>query len=289
MPLALRHRRLSMSHRIGNDADCGTNKGTGCSAEHGTERGTRYSIKQLAELAGVTTRALRFYDSIGLLCPERLANGYRIFGSKDVDRLQLIMFYREMDLPLEEIGRLLDADSADAGHTLSEHLATLQSRRKRLDMLIETMERTIAARQGGTPMSDNEKFEAFKKEALRDNEERYGTEIRERYGDAEVEEGNRRFVGMTQEQLAASEDVRERLEATLRQALGQDDPASEPAQRAAELHKEWLCFFWVDYSPERHKGVTQMYVDDPRFKEYYDKIAPGAAEFLRDTVWSWLG
>jgi DNA-binding transcriptional MerR regulator len=251
-----------------------------------------YSIKQLAELAGITTRTLRFYDNIGLLCPERLANDYRAYGPKDVDRLQMIMFYREMDLPLDEIGRLLDADDSDglnAGRALSDHLATLRSRRKRLDMLIETMERTIAARQKGTPMSDKEKFEAFKKEALRENEERYGTEIRERYGDAEIEASNHKFAGMTQEQFAASEGLRERLETTLKQALDQGDPTSELARKAAELHKEWLCFFWPDCSPDKHKGVTQMYVSDPRFKEYYDKIAPGAAEFLRDAVWAWLG
>ncbi|MDR1183907.1 MAG: MerR family transcriptional regulator [Coriobacteriales bacterium] len=256
---------------------------------YNADHGTRYSIKQLAELAGVTTRALRFYDSIGLLCPKRLANGYRVYEPKDVDRLQMIMFYREMDMPLDEIGRLLSSDSTDAAQTLSGHLATLKSHRKRLDMLIETMERTIATKQGGTPMSDKEKFEAFKKEALRDNEQRYGAEIRERYGDAEVEESNHRFSGMTQEQFATSEDVRERLEAILKQALGQDSPASELAQKAAELHKEWLCFFWSEYSPEKHKGVTQMYIDDPRFREYYDKIAPGTAEFLRNAVWAWLG
>jgi DNA-binding transcriptional MerR regulator len=265
----------NMDHRMGDRVD-------------GADHNAHYSIKQLAELAGVTTRALRFYDSMGLLCPKRLANGYRAFGPKDVDRLQMILFYREMDLPLDEIARLLGPDSTDAAQTLSEHLATLKSRRKRLDMLIETMERTIAARQGGTPMSDKEKFEAFKKEALRDNEQRYGAEIRERYGDAEVERSNRRFAGMTQEQFAASEDVRERLETTLKQALDQNVPTGELAQKTAELHKEWLCFFWSDYSPEKHKGVTQMYIDDPRFKENYDKIAAGAAEFLRDTVWAWL-
>jgi DNA-binding transcriptional MerR regulator len=250
-----------------------------------------YSIKQLAELAGVTTRTLRFYDGSGLLCPRRLENGYRAYGPKDVDRLQMIMFYREMDLPLDEIGRLLDADDSDgldAGRTLSNHLATLKSRRKRLDMLIETMERTIIARQKGTPMSDKEKFKAFKKEALRENEERYGTEIRERYGDTEVEASNHKFAGMTQEQFTASENLRGRLEATLKQALELDAPASELAQKTAELHKEWLCFFWPDYSPEKHKGVTEMYVSDPRFKEYYDKITPGAAEFLRNAVWAWL-
>jgi DNA-binding transcriptional MerR regulator len=268
----------------------------------GRAHGTGYGIGQLAELAGVTTRTLRFYDSVGLLCPMRLENGYRSYGPEDVDRLQLILFYREMDMPLDEIGRLLDGNRAggsgrggsgspnvpDADRALSSHLATLMSRRKRLDLLIETMERTIAARQGGTPMSDKEKFEAFKKEALRENEECYGMEIRECYGDAEVEKSNRRFASMTQKQFVASEDARERLEATLKQALDQGDPTSEFARKTAELHKEWLCFFWPDYSPEKHKSVTQMYVCDLRFKEYYDKMASGAAEFLRDAVWAWL-
>jgi hypothetical protein len=94
---------------------------------------------------------------------------------------------------------------------------------------------------------------------------------------------------MTQEQFAASEELRERFEATLKQALKQGDPTSGPARKAAELHKAWLCFFWPDYSPEKHRGVTELYVCDPRFKEHYDTIAPGAAEFLRDAVRAWLG
>ena len=67
------------------------------------------------------------------------------------------------------------------------------------------------------------------------------------------------------------------------------DPASEIAQRAADLHKQWLTFYWKEYSKEAHAGLAQMYVDDERFKAYYDKVKLGAAEFLRDAILVYTG
>lgn len=61
-------------------------------------------------------------------------------------------------------------------------------------------------------------------------------------------------------------------------------PAGETAQKACELHKKWISFYWDGYSKEAHAGLAEMYVADPRFKAYYDKIAPGCAEFLRDAI-----
>lgn len=247
-----------------------------------------YRITQLAKLADVTPRTLRWYDRIGLLCPKRSENGYRSYGSEEVDRLQLILFYREMNLPLADIGRILDTQGFDATEALGVHLLTLQNRRRSLDILITTIERTIAAKTEGVAMSDADKFEAFKRDALNTNEQVYGKEIRTRYGEEEVNESNRRFAGMTEEQYAASEDIRRRLESALREALDAGDPTATGvlAGRACELHRQWLCFFWTDYSAEKHRGVAQLYLDDPHFTEYYERIAPGTAEFLRDAVWS---
>mgnify|MGYP004564205433 FL=1 len=63
-----------------------------------------------------------------------------------------------------------------------------------------------------------------------------------------------------------------------------NDPSSDLAQEAAELHKKWLCYYWEKYSKDAHAGVAQMYVYDERFKEYYDKHQDGMAEFLRDAI-----
>jgi len=89
---------------------------------------------------------------------------------------------------------------------------------------------------------------------------------------------------MTSEQYAQVEALSLELNNILKAAFEQGDPAGELAQKACELHKKWLCYFWDHYSKKAHIGVTQMYVDDPRFTAYYDKIAVGCAKFLRDAV-----
>ncbi|NLG10345.1 MAG: MerR family transcriptional regulator [Coriobacteriaceae bacterium] len=247
-----------------------------------------YTTKQLASLAGVSTRTLRWYDKQGLLQPSRQDNGYRSYDSSDVDRLQHILFYREMGLPLEDIHTLLRSESFDATEALYDHLAALKERRAQLDRLIVTVEETIVSKEKGTTMSDAQKFEAFKQKALRENEEKYGEEIREKYGDETVRASNTKFAGLSEEQYQQSEQVRELFEQTLKQAFEQGDCTGAQAVEAAKLHKQWLSFFWPSYSPEAHKGVTQMYVDDERFTQHYDRIAPGITVFLRDSVWAWL-
>lgn len=89
---------------------------------------------------------------------------------------------------------------------------------------------------------------------------------------------------MTEQEYAALEQLNEELHETLAQAFATGDPSHELAQKAADLHRQWLSFYWDSYSKEAHAGVAQMYVDDPRFTAYYDKEQPGVAEFLRDAV-----
>ena len=90
---------------------------------------------------------------------------------------------------------------------------------------------------------------------------------------------------MTREQYNELETLTQELNNTLKAAFELGDPGSELAQKACALHKQWLCFYWDHYSKEAHKGIAQMYVDDPRFTACYDRIAPGCAVFLRDAVW----
>lgn len=225
------------------------------------------------------------YDEIGLLTPVRMSsNGYRIYGQKEIDRLQQILFYRELGVSLEEINKIISSGDFDGGAALKSHLAALLARRKQLDLLISNVEKTIKAMKGETTMSDKEKFEGFIQKLVDDNERQYGSEIREKYGDEAVDRSNEKVRGMTSEQYEQAEALRNEFEETLKAAYENGDPASALAQKACELHKKWLCYFWDQYSREAHIGVTQMYVDDPRFTAYYDKISAGCAEFLRDAV-----
>ncbi len=245
-----------------------------------------YSINKLARLAGVSTRALRYYDEIGLLKPTRVNSaGYRIYGKKEVDMLQQILFYRELGVALDKIKEIVTKESFDMEAALNSHLTSLRQKREQIDTLIEIVEKTISEKKGKLQMSDKEKFEGFKQKLIDDNEEKYGAEIREKYGEKSVAASNAKIKGMTKEQYESIEALRVEVNESLKAAMENGNPAGELAQKACELHKKWLCFYWDGYSKEAHIGLTQMYVDDERFKAYYvENVGEGAAEFLRDAV-----
>jgi hypothetical protein len=157
-------------------------------------------------------------------------------------------------------------------------------KRDQLDLLIANIEKTIKAMKGEIIMSDKEKFEGFLTKLVDDNEQKYGKEIREKYGEERVDRSNKKILNMNREQYAAFERLTEELNETLKLAVKDGDPGGELAQKACELHKKWLCYYWDEYCKEAHIGVTQMYVDDSRFTAYYEKIAPGCAAFLRNAV-----
>ena len=128
------------------------------------------------------------------------------------------------------------------------------------------------------------KFDKLKQTLINENERQYGAEVREKYGNQAVDESNAYLKGLTQEQYNEGEHLRLELEETLKAAFDSGDPAGEAAQKACELHRQWLCVFYPKYSKEYHVGLAEIYVADERFKAYYDKIVPGCAEFLRDAI-----
>ena len=236
-------------------------------------------------MSGVSARTLRHYDDIGLLKPARVASsGYRIYGQVEIDILQQILFYKELGFALDDIKKLLLAPSFDREQAFLSHLAELQIKRERLDVLINNVSKSIATMKGVTIMSDKEKFEGFKQTLIDENEQKYGAEIREQYGNQAMDESNIHLKGLTQEQYEEGERLRLDIEATLKSALETGNPAGEQAQKACDLHRQWLYVFYPNYSKEYHKNMAEMYVADERFKAHYDKIAPGCAEFLRDAI-----
>ena len=147
-----------------------------------------YTVQALAKLAGVSPRTLRWYDHIGLLAPGRRGeNGYRLYGPKEVDRLQQVLFYRALGVELGEIKALLDDPAFDETAALQSHLLALQGEQKRLAALIRTVEATLAAKERRTPMKDEQKFEGLKDQLVAENEKTQGKEARTRYGDAPVD------------------------------------------------------------------------------------------------------
>ncbi len=249
-----------------------------------------YTVQKLGKLAGISTRTLRYYDEIDLLKPARInSSGYRIYGKEEVDRLQQILFYKELGVSLEDIKEIMTSPDFDSSTALAEHRQKLLERREQLNLLIANVEKTIAMKEGRITMMDKEKFEGFKQKMIDENEEKYGKEVREKYGEEAVEKSNKAFKNMTAEQYQQFEQLGVDVLETLKKAVATGDPAGELAQKTADLHKQWLTFAWGQYSKEAHAGVAQMYVDDERFTAYYDKEVSGGAAFLRDAVWIYTG
>ncbi len=245
-----------------------------------------YTVLKLGKLAGISTRTLRYYDEIGLLHPQKVtASGYRVYGEKEVDALQQILYFRELDIPLTDIKAILNAPSFDQQAALNSHLAQLKLRRDRLDRLIQNVEKTIFHEKGSITMSNKEKFEAFKKDLVQGNEKKYGSEIRQKYGNTQVDESNARMLKQTQEEYDTMHKAEDALLNGLENAVKEGlDPSGPEGLRLAALHKDWLSYTWKQYAKEAHLGLAQMYVEDERFTVYYDKNVKGCAQFLRDAI-----
>lgn len=250
-----------------------------------------YSIRKLSEMAGVSARTLRYYDEIGLLKPLYTDDsGQRYYGENEVVLLQQILFYRERGFDLKRIQRILYQDDFDIMQALEEHLLELEEKRKHMDSLVRTVKQTISSMKGECKMSDKEKFQAFKERLVKENEEHYGEEIREKYGEKTVYESNKKFLNMSEEDLekfkCLENEIKDRLKKGIRSGIA---PDSEEAEEIVKLHKKWLCMTWKDYTPEAHRGVSSMYVADDRFKTYYDSEVSGCAELLYQSVLFWTG
>lgn len=245
-----------------------------------------YTIKKLAQLAGISTRTLRYYDQIGLLKPCRISSsGYRIYGEKEVNLLQQIMIYKYLNIELENIKQIIYNPNFDIYESLINHKHSLLKKREEIDNLILNVDKTIKNIKGEIEMTNTEKFEGFKKKSLEENERKYGKEIRDKYGDKIINESNKKFLNMKEEDFENMNKIEQNMFNKLQFIMESGNLESDEAKEVYENHKEWLCYSWNKYTKEAHVGVAEMYVYDERFTSYYDnKIMKGSAKLLRDII-----
>ena len=249
-----------------------------------------YTVQKLSQIAGVSTRTLRYYDEIGILKPARInSSGYRIYGQKEVDYLQQILFYKALGVNLEGIKAIINGPEFDELKALRSHYDKLLKKRKELDQLIANVTKTIMSKERGLLMKDKDKFEGFIKKEIESNENRYGKESRAKYGDEAIDRSNTKLSKMTREDHERLNRLSDEVLETLEAAFKTGDPAGPLGQKTAKIHGEWLSFYWDKYTKEAHASLVQMYVDDERFTAYYDKICPGMTVFLRDAVKIYTG
>ncbi|MFF8284043.1 MerR family transcriptional regulator [Streptomyces albus] len=242
-----------------------------------------HSVGQVAGFAGVTVRTLHHYDEIGLLVPSgRTAAGHRRYTDADLDRLQQILFYRELGFPLDEVAVLLDDPDADpVGHLRRQH-GLLTARIARLKEMAAAVERAMEARKMGVNLTPEEKFEVFgdfdpdvhQEEA----ERRWG-------GTAAWRESQRRAASYTKDDWKRLTREMDRIHRAVAERMAAGDPADAPAVRdLVEEHRRFISRTSYPCDHTMHTRLGEMYVADERFTATYEAIRPGLARYLRDAI-----
>ncbi|ADU28792.1 MerR family transcriptional regulator [Evansella cellulosilytica] len=232
-------------------------------------------VKEVANLVGISIRTLHHYDEINLLTPDEITNsGYRLYSDKDLEKLQQILFFKELGFPLKKVKEIIDCPTFDRERALELQRKSLLEKRSRLDKMIKTIDKTMRHAKGEINMSNKEKFEGFD---FHNN--RYEQEARERWGDQAVDESKAKIANMPGDPEAIVTEIYSKLA-----ALRHQSPQSAEAQSAIKEWFDCLNKNFGNYSLEAFKGLGQMYVDDERFTQNIDKMGEGLAQFMCDAM-----
>lgn len=236
----------------------------------------QYTVKQLAELTGITVRTLHYYDEIGLLTPSMRTDAeYRLYDRSDLLRLQQILLYRELDFSLGDIKTLLDATDYDVISTLEEQKEFLAEKRESYGTLIKTIEKTIEDLKSDQELiTDEELYAGFTEEQIKS----YNEEAVEKYGKKAVEDSYNRAKQMTKKEWKELGEESESICQGLAACMDKD-PSDPNVQALVKRHFHTMEKFY-DVPKERYLGLSELYITDDRFRANYDKYAPGLADFL---------
>jgi DNA-binding transcriptional MerR regulator len=238
-----------------------------------------YTIKKLASLAGVSIRTLHYYDQIGLLCPSRNPeNGYREYDGQGLLKLQQILFFRELDISLDDIRSILQQPEFDVLNALHIHHDALQLKADRLANLIHTVEKTIQYLKGEITMTEGEYYAGFSEE----QEKRYTEEARQRYDPQIVDDSVKRWnsYSMDMKNKILEETKQNIVALAANMAKGHGSPEVQAIVLA--WHKNIEYFYRCSY--EIAQGLGQLYVEDPAFRANYEIYDPALPEFFKQAI-----
>ena len=244
----------------------------------------QYSVKQLSEIAGVSVRTLHLYDEMGLLSPAfREESGYRKYGERELLRLQQILFYKELGLPLQEIKSILSDPDFDILTALTNHRKELLARKKRITEMLSTIDKTVNHLKTKTMLSAEELYEGLPKETA----EEYRREAMKKYG-AEAQRAENHLRKLNKEEIRGLKEEQASVTKKLASLL-HTDPTEKKVQDEVARHYAITRKFWgtenlSDKQYEAYRGLADLYVSDERFTMDEDKPRPQFAAFLNKAM-----
>lgn len=238
------------------------------------------TVGAVAALTAVSVRTLHHYDHIGLAVPSvRTPAGYRGYTDADIERLHLVLVYRAVGLPLEDIRALLDADVLE--HLQRQHRLLLEQA-DRLQHTIKAVEELMSAHRSGIQLTAQEQIEIFGTAAFGED---YAIEAEQRWGETDAwKQSQQRAARMTKQDWIEIKAEGDALLQALAEAKRDGvQPGSPVADELVARHRAAIERFY-DFGGEMHRNLVEMYVADERFTRYYDDVEPGLAQFVRDIV-----
>jgi DNA-binding transcriptional MerR regulator len=242
-----------------------------------------YKVGEVTRISGVSVRTLHHYDEIGLLVPSgRSDAGYRLYSAGDLRRLRQILFYRELDFPLEQIAEILADPAVELGGHLRRQHRLLRGRLARTEALLQAIETELEAHAMGISLTPEEQLEIFGTDQL----PAWQQEAEERWGNTEPwRESRRRTAAYTKEDWTRIKHEADAIEAALEAAMRASVPADgEQATELAEAHRTHISRWFYDCSYAMHARLAELYISDPRFRENYEGRAAGLAGYVHDAI-----
>jgi MerR family transcriptional regulator, thiopeptide resistance regulator len=241
-----------------------------------------FTVGELAKLTGITVRTLHHYDEIGLVQPsDRTRAGYRLYGDDDVLRLQQVLVYKELGLPLDEIAAVLDDPQFSRKDALERHRAALLAKRARLDAMLASLDAAIRHEKGTTMKADQVKslFDGF-------DHEQHAEEAEQRWGHTDAyKESARRTKQYGKAEWDAIRAEGDAVYARFAELMREGAPPGDERVRAAVIaHRDHITRWFYPCSVEIQRGLAEMYVADPRFTANIDRLAPGLARYVHDAI-----
>lgn len=244
-----------------------------------------YMVKEVADLAGVSVRTLHYYDQIALLKPDTTnQTGYRIYSDDDLDRLQQILFFKELDFSLAEIKDIIDSPDYDKRQTLKEHKKLLIKKKERLEKIINSVENTINSLEGGSEVDKNKMFDGFDMSDIEKHKEKYAEEAKEKYGHtAMYRESTKKSSEYTDEDWARITKEQNQIYQRLA-GLMDRDPDTPEVQKAIEKWRKLITENLYECNLDIFRRLGDLYINDRRFTKNIDKFKPGLAQFMQEAI-----
>lgn len=245
-----------------------------------------HKVKEVADLVGVSVRMLHHYDKIGLLKPAMVSEaGYRLYTEADLEKLQQIMFFRELDFGLQEIKSILESPNFDRREAMKKHKELLSAQKERLEKIIETVDKTLVSLEGGREMDKKEMFGAFDMSTIEEHKAKYAEEARQRWGQTDAyKESQNRAAKYTKEDWAKISTEVNAIYSKVAVLMDAKEPEDPEVQELVRQWQEHISTYFYHCPPEMLRGLGDLYVSDERFTKNIDKYRAGLAAFLRDAM-----